>query len=235
MSKAFDCSLPHFLSYDNLIDMRYAIFSDIHNDAIALSTVLTHTNDQKVDAYFCLGDVGIDECVDMVRAVNAPTIFGNWEASNWRYLSPENQKWVLNLPSNLKMKQFWLTHAALTWPPKLATLADLNEDPYFIPRSKLFPYLHVESDILWETIATLSEANIPLMFHGHTHRQVAWRFTGDNQLQRLVQENVQLYDGETLIVGVGSVGRPVDGPDPAYAIYDEASGVIEMIRVNKAE
>jgi hypothetical protein len=24
-----------------------------------------------------------------------------------------------------------------------------------------------------------------LMFHGHTHRQMAWRFTSDNQLQRL--------------------------------------------------
>jgi len=212
--------------------MRYAIFSDIHNDTTALSTVLSHAKTQKVDAYFCLGDVGIDECVNMVRAVNAPTIFGNWETSNWRYLSPENQRWALNMPAIIKKDQFWLTHAAPIWPPHLATLADLNKDPYFIPRSKQFPYLHIESDALWESISTLTEANIPLMFHGHTHRQMAWRFTGDNQFQRLSQQSIELNSGDTLIVGVGSVGRPVDGPGAAYVIYDDTASLIEMIRVH---
>ena len=231
MSKAFDCSLPHLLSYDTLMSMRYAIFSDIHNEAYALSKILNHAKTQRVDAYCCLGDVGINECVNMVRAVEAPTIFGNWEAANWQYLSPENQKWALNLPAILKSNQFWLTHAAPNWPPKLTTLADLNENPHLIPRSKLFPYLHIESEALWETISTLTEANIPLMFHGHTHRQMAWQFTKDNHLQQLSQQIIHLNSDDILIVGVGSVGHPLDRPGAAYVIYDEEAGLIELIRV----
>ena len=104
--------------------MRYAIFSDIHNETSALSAVLSHAQSQQAEAFFCLGDVGIDACVNSVRMVDAPTVFGNWEAANWRYLSPKNQKWALALPSMRKEARFWLTHAAPFWPPKLATLAD---------------------------------------------------------------------------------------------------------------
>ncbi len=71
--------------------MRYAIFSDIHNNSTALVAVLRHAAQQQVDGYFCLGDVGIDKCVNLIRGVNALTVFGNWEVSGWRHLSPENQ------------------------------------------------------------------------------------------------------------------------------------------------
>jgi predicted phosphodiesterase len=75
--------------------MRYAIFSDIHNHTIALEAVLRHAGRQQIDRYFCLGDVGVDECVDLVRNVGALTVFGNWEVSGWRYLSPENRAYHL--------------------------------------------------------------------------------------------------------------------------------------------
>lgn len=211
--------------------MRYAIFSDIHNHTMALSNVLRHAGPLGIDRYFCLGDVGIDSCVDLVRDVGAPTVFGNWEVSGWRHLSSKNQEWALDLPPIRKENGFWLTHASFFWPQHLATLADLNADRHSIPLSKLFPYFHYESEALWETIALLTEANIPLMFHGHTHRQMAWRFTPDNQLQRIVRPSIQLQPGDTLIVGVGSVGRPTDGPGAAYAIYDDQTGQIDMVRV----
>lgn len=212
--------------------MRYAIFSDIHNESAALALILKHAGTQQVDAYFCLGDVGIDACVNQVRDVGVPTVFGNWEASNWRYLSSENQKWALNLPAILKLKNIWLTHAAPFWPDGVATLVDLIQDPYRIPRSRLFPYLHVESELLWEVLAMLGEANVPLLFHGHTHRQMAWQFTGDNQLKRLSgARTIQLTPDDTLIVGVGSVGRPLDSSSASYVIYDDEAGVVELIRV----
>ena len=211
--------------------MRYAIFSDIHNHTTALQTVLHHAGQQQVDGYFCLGDVGIDECVDLVRAVAAPTVFGNWEVSGWRYLSPENQRWVLALPPIRREKQFWLTHAALLWPTKLATLADLKADRHNVLISTLFPYFHHESEALWQTIAALTETNIPLLFHGHTHRQLAWRFTADNQLKKIHQPTITLQPGETWLVGVGSVGHPLDGPSPSYVIVDDEAMCVDMIRV----
>lgn len=209
--------------------MRYAIFSDIHNEAAALASVLRHAGQQRVDGYFCLGDVGIDDCVKLVREVGAPAVFGNWEVSGWRYLSPENQDWVLRLPPVRREPGFWLTHAALAWPPELATLADLNANRRRASMSSLFPYLHYESDVLWQTMAALTAANMPLMFHGHTHRQLAWRFTANNQLQKMGRGTVDLRPGETLIVGVGSVGRPLDGPGAAYVIYDDEVGRVEMV------
>jgi diadenosine tetraphosphatase ApaH/serine/threonine PP2A family protein phosphatase len=69
------------------------------------------------------------------------------------------------------------------------------------------------------------------MFHGHTHRQMAWRFTGDNHLQQLGHRPIALRPGDTVIVGVGSVGRPLDGPGAAYVIYDDEVQHVEMVWV----
>lgn len=211
--------------------MRYGIFADVHNHTTALAEMLDHARQQQLDGYFCLGDVGIDECVNLVRQTGAPTVFGNWEVSGWRYLAPDNQQWALQLPPIHRADDFWLTHAALLWPDSLATLADLQTKRYQTPMARLFPYLHHESEALWETIATLVEAGVPLMFHGHTHRQLAWRFSVDNQLRQAGQRTLSLEPGETLIVGVGSVGSPLDGSRPSYVIYDDERKQVEMIRV----
>lgn len=211
--------------------MRYAIFSDIHNNATALAAVLNHAGMQQVDGYFCLGDVGVDACVNMVRQINAPTVFGNWEVGGWRYLSAENQAWALNLPPIRREEQFWLTHAAPLWPAHIITLADLHADRRAAPMPRLFPYLHHESQAMWDTLALLAEANVAVLFHGHTHRQLGWRFTADNRLQKLLHGPLTLRGGETWLVGVGSVGRPVDGPKAAYAIFDTEAGQIDLVRV----
>jgi len=211
--------------------MRFGIFADIHNHTAALAEMLHHARQQRIDGYFCLGDVGIDECVNLVRQTGAPTVFGNWEVSGWRYLSTNNQQWALQLPPIHRETGFWLTHAALLWPDNLATLADLQTNRHQAPMARLFPYLHHESEALWETIATLTKASVPLMFHGHTHHQMAWRFSANNELRQTDQRNFCLKPDETLIVGVGSVGRPLDGPRPSYVIYDDQTKQVEMVRV----
>ncbi len=211
--------------------MRYAIFSDVHNHTDALKQVINDAQTRAVDAFYCLGDVGIDACVNLVREINAPTVFGNWEASNWRYLSPENRQWVLNLPPVIRDERFWLTHAAPFWPPPIKTLADLHSNAHIRVKGNLFPYLHYEENSLWECIALLTEAKVPLMFHGHTHRQLVWQFTNDNRLLRLHKPTVELAAGTTLIVGVGSVGRPMDRPGAAYVIFDAGTNLIELARL----
>lgn len=211
--------------------MRYAIFSDIHSHAKALEKVLDHARQQVVDSCFCLGDVGVDDCIALVREAGAPTVFGNWEVSGWAHLSPDNQQWALALPPVRKERNFWLTHATPLWPDRLCCLADLNANRHSVPMSRLFPYLHFESSILWDIMGSLTQAGISLMFHGHTHRQIAWRFTADNHLQKLTHQLITLRPGDTLIVGVGSVGRPEDGPGAAYVIYDDEVGQVQMIRI----
>jgi diadenosine tetraphosphatase ApaH/serine/threonine PP2A family protein phosphatase len=95
----------------------------------------------------------------------------------------------------------------------------------------LIRYLHFESPALWEIIGSLAQAGVSLMFHGHTHRQMAWRFTADNHLQRLTRRAILLRPDDTLVVGVGSVGRPEDGPGAAYVIYDDELRQVELLRI----
>lgn len=210
--------------------MRYAIFSDVHNHAAALAAVLQHAQQQGVDGYYCLGDIGIDSCVELTRSVNAATVFGNWEVSNWQRLSPKNRGWVLSLPPQRKMERFWLTHAAPFWPEPLTSLNDVISHRHDLSFSRLFSYLHQESEELWDSIALLTAAGIPLMFHGHTHRQLIWRFTNDNQLQNSTQPKIKIKTSDTLIIGVGSVGQPLDGPS-SYVIYDDEVQEVELVRV----
>ncbi len=214
--------------------MRYALFSDIHNDAPALEAVLAHARQQGVDAFICLGDVGVDDCASLARQVSMAAVFGNWEAAHWRQLSGDNRRWTLSLPPVVRLSGFWVTHAAPLWPPELASLADLDRSRGQVSLSRLFPYLTHESDALWQTLALLAEAGVPLLFHGHTHRQAVWRFSRDNRLARLGPTAVSLSPGDILVVGVGSVGRPLDGPAPAYAIFDAASGRVDFHRVRHA-
>jgi predicted phosphodiesterase len=211
--------------------MRYAIFSDVHNHTQALRQVLADARQRDVSAFFCLGDIGIDECVDIIRESDIPTVFGNWEASNWKHLSPKNQGWILARPPIIRKDGFWLTHAGPFWPNRINSLEDLNNSSHISVKGSLFPYLHFEGDSLWETIALLIDTKIPLMFHGHSHRQLAWRFTRTNKLQRLHPQDFVLVPGETYVVGVGSVGRPLDGPGASYVIYDAAATRVEMLRL----
>ena len=211
--------------------MKYAIFSDIHSRTEALQQALADARSRLVDAMFCLGDVGVDSCVDLLRQADVPTVFGNWEVSNWRHLSAGNCEWAMRLPPMRKLDGFWLTHAGPFWPPKIKTLADLESDRPVWTRGNLFPYLHFEKDSLWKTIALLTEMQVPLMFHGHTHRQLGWRFTRSNKLQRLSGPDIELLPGETYVIGVGSVGRPQDGPGVCYALFDSDARVVSLLRL----
>ena len=215
--------------------MRYAIFSDVHDHTQALTRILRHASQQQVDKYFCLGDmggIGTDGCVTQIREMNITTVFGNWEVFTWHHYSPENQEWVLKLAPVHKESHFWLTHATPLWHENVVTLADLKKERYNIaPISRLFPYLHQDSTALWRTMSALRGANVPLLFHGHTHCQITWRLTRNNNLQKLTRRTITLATDETFIVGVGSVGRSEDDPKPSYVIYDEGIATIEMIRV----
>ena len=211
--------------------MRYAIFSDIHDNAPALAAVLAHAQSQRIDVCFCLGDVGGDPCVELVRQAGAVTVFGNWEAAHWRSLGEANREWVLSLPPTLKEPSFWLTHAAPFWPPAIKTLADFTANRHRSTKGNLFPYLHYEQDSLWQAIALLIEERVSLLFHGHTHRQLVWHFTADNRLQRVQKNVVSLTPGETYIVGVGSVGLPADGPGACYLVFDDGTQTLELYRV----
>lgn len=213
--------------------MRHAIFSDIHNHLQALKAVLHHTDQQQIDRYFCLGDIGDlgkNTCVTIIREMDIATVFGNWEAFVWHHYTLENQQWILNLPPILKQDNFWLTHAAPLWPPDIQTLEDLDPQYFWDTRAQLFPYLHYESAYLWQSFKKLNDAQVPLLFHGHTHIQMGWRKCND-QIEQVREPVITLTDNELVIIGVGSVGEPKDSSNPAYVIYDDETKTVEMVKV----
>jgi len=209
--------------------MRYAIFSDIHNNDHALSRVLRDAYQRHIDAYFCLGDTGTDPSVQLVRSVNAASVFGNWEVSGWRHLSPQFQQQVLALPPMRKFDDFWISHAAPTWPDPVTSLQQFLQNRRSI--SSVFPYYVRESDELWQAFSELLNNNIPLFFHGHTHQQIMWTLTPDNDLKKSRPQEVNLAPENTYILGVGSVGQPKDSAYPSYVVFDSTDRRVEFIRI----
>lgn len=210
--------------------MRYAIFSDVHNNDRALSQVLHHAHQRNIDACLCLGDTGTDPSVQLVRGANAESVFGNWEVSGWRYLSPQLQQQALDLPPMRKYDNFWISHAAPTWPDSVTSLQQFITNRSSI--SSVFPYYVRESNELWQAFSELLNANIPLLFHGHTHQQIVWALTPDNDLKQSRPQELILVPGNTYIVGVGSVGQPKDSAYPSYVVFDTHTQRVEFIRVS---
>jgi len=213
--------------------MRYAIFSDIHNHSAALDAALQDAAGRAIDVYLCLGDVGIDSCVHLVRNVGAETVFGNWEVSGWRTLSPANQAWALQLPPMRTYDGFWISHAAPTWPKNISSLEKFLKARHQLGMSKQFPYYIGQSTALWDAFSELLTAQIPLLFHGHTHRQVVWELSPTNLLNKKPPADFSLAGGYAYVVGVGSVGQPRDLPGPAYVVFDTATDQVEFIRLRR--
>jgi len=210
---------------------RYAIFSDIHNHSQALAAMLGDAGARQVDGYVCLGDIGIDSCVDQVRGVGAEAVFGNWELSGWRGLAPANQRWAGQLPPLRRYAGFWVSHAAPTWPSEIDTLTAYLRERHRLGFQTLFPYYLQADDTLWRAFAALLEAKVPLLFHGHTHRQIVWTLTPDNDITRSPGRDFTLTAGHSYVIGVGSVGQPRDSASPSYVIFDSITLRVQFVRL----
>jgi predicted phosphodiesterase len=103
--------------------MRLGIFSDVHANLEALYAVIEAYKSERIDRYYCLGDVvgygaNPNECTNIVREVAELTILGNHDAAvagrmDYSYyyeaarhaldahaqsLTPDNMAWLRGLP-----------------------------------------------------------------------------------------------------------------------------------------
>lgn len=208
--------------------MRYAIFSDIHGDQLALARVLTDARRQDAQAILCLGDIGSDACLDRLRQARADLVFGNWEVSQWGNLRQDNQTLVRSLPPSLAGDSFLAVHAVPWRPDGLSNVEDFMD---YILRQRvkwqaLFPYLNRDEDARWRAVVELENTGRGVLFHGHTHVQMAYRAAPNGRMARLRQREFILETQARYIVGVGSVGRPEDGPGPKYVLYDDGAASV---------
>src|SRR5689334_15416715 len=121
--------------------MKFAILADIHSNLEALQAVLEHAKQQARTDYAFLGDfVGYradpKACLDIVRAMEAPCVKGNHDeycaaglpldgfnpnaakVVDWtrRQLTPDDRRWLQNLPYVRQVGDFTIVHATLDAP-----------------------------------------------------------------------------------------------------------------------
>ena len=214
--------------------MKYAIISDIHANIEALNVTLETIKDIAVDRTICLGDVvgynaSPNECVDIVRDLDIPTICGNHDAvacgieEPWGFnpvalaaalwtreaLTDDNLEWLKNLPDTQQFEGFLAVHGA-----------PANRDTYLFAWEDILPHVpHVE------------ETGCRLCFFGHTH--CPGIFSSDGLYT--VDDDSRFYLGEEKIffVNPGSVGQPRDGdPRAAFGLLDTETQEFELIRVD---
>lgn len=210
--------------------MRYAILSDIHSNSLALERVLADAKLQRAEAILSLGDVGYDTCLDRLHQVGADLVFGNWEVANWGYLHNDNQARVQSLPPMLVGESFLAVHAAPWWPEGLSNVKDFMNYifKHNVKWQELFPYLDRSEDARWQAVAKLKETGRHVLFYGHTHVQMAHRVGPTGHMLILGHPEFTLDRRAYYIIGVGSVGRPEDGPAPRYVLYDDEMAFVHL-------
>lgn len=213
--------------------LKYAIISDVHANIDALTPVLDAISEFGVDQIVCLGDVvgynaTPNECADILREREIPTILGNHDAvacgleEPWGFnpvalsaaiwtrdhLSEANLEWLRGLPDALNFGDFIAVHGA----PK-------NHNTYLFSWEDILPHLYY-----------LEEQHVKTCFMGHTHTPGI--FAADGVYAVDEDSRFCLGDQKSFFVNPGSVGQPRDGDSrAAFGLMDTQTRVFEQVRV----
>jgi predicted phosphodiesterase len=197
-----------------VVDMRYAIISDIHSNAAALEAVLSDIEKMRVGRTVCLGDIvgyGAEPgmCIAKVRELGSEVVLGNHDSAA-----------VGDTPIeyfNLYAKE------AVLW--TAGRLAD-DEKDYILAEPKQWGYV---MDLL-SARDCFRFLRKKLCFIGHSHLPVI--FQEKEKITYSMDGEVGIEDGARYIINVGSVGQPRDGdPRASYGIYDAEEKRVEIRRV----
>ena len=216
--------------------MVYAIISDVHANAIALSAVLEDARRCGAKKLLCLGDVvgygpEPESTVSTIRARAAFTLAGNHDdavagrldpsdfidlaadavARHREALSDENLAWLKSLPYIYNGKSFLCAHGDFTSP-------------------KTFEYVSDEQ----EATANFAATKAQLMFVGHSHVPGIFLTGASGKVYSLPPTDFTLEDGKRYIVNPGSVGYPrTNGNvcESTYVLYDDAEKTVSFRRL----
>jgi predicted phosphodiesterase len=215
----------------------WALVSDVHGRGDRLARVLADLQVQRAERILALGDIAAPAAIALLDRAGALCVFGNWEASGLRGLPPPYRSWVARWPALLHMDGFLAGHATPVWPANLG-IGGVVE--YLRARNlhwtQLFPSLQHSESSRAAAFKALGESGTNVFLHGHTHTQEAWQLCEDQSPRRIeytaVQNGVlELGEGESWLVGVGSVGDPHDGAGAHYALYDSSARRLTWRRV----
>ena len=216
--------------------MVYAIISDVHANAIALSAVLEDARRCGAKKLLCLGDVvgygpKPESTVSTIRARAAFTLAGNHDdavagrldpsdfidlaadavSRHREALSEENLAWLKSLPYTYNGKSFLCAHGDFTSP-------------------RTFEYVSDEQ----EAAANFAATKAQLMFVGHSHVPGIFLTGASGKVYSLPPTDFTLEDGKRYIVNPGSIGYPrTNGNicESTYVLYDDTEKTVSFRRL----
>jgi predicted phosphodiesterase len=212
--------------------MRALIISDIHANANALDSVLSHAG--QVDAIWCLGDVvgyGPDpnECIERLQALaNLTCLQGNHDAAATGKLALEG--FNVDARASIEWMQKQLTADSLAFLQGLQPRTEVNGVTlaHASPRQPILEYL-LDTYAAAENFGAF---NTDFCFVGHTHAPVIFQQREHAVDLTIPEANTSLALQARSIANPGSVGQPRDrDPRAAFAIYDDQGSGWDYRRV----
>ncbi|MFN8489245.1 MAG: metallophosphoesterase family protein [Caldilineaceae bacterium] len=223
--------------------MRFAIFSDLHDNYAALLRVLADAEQQRAEQLIFLGDAGRDpHLLSELQQRGVACTFGNWEVSGLRHLAAPLADWVGAWSATILRGEAIFCHATPDMPAVVTNTVTAGQMmANGISWSTLFPRLNRNEQARWNALAALETTNLRVAFHGHTHIQMVWAWQADQAGQRQLRSfteptefDLEAGPGEMptrYLIGVGSAGQPDDGPQLRYALYDDQTQCVMLRRL----
>lgn len=211
------------------INMRIALFSDIHANLPALEACLKSIEEQKADAVYCLGDlVGYNiwpnEVIEEIRKRGIPTIAGNYDQGigltsddcGCAYKTePEREMGKISISYTNSIVKPGERNYLRSLPAHIRVDFHLNNDKLNLlfvhgsPR-KINEYLFEDRDEK-SFLRIMEQADADIMCFGHTHKpfhRILTTIADDNPYYRHA-------------INIGSVGKPKDGnPKGCFIILE---------------
>lgn len=213
--------------------MIIALFSDIHSNLEALTSVLKEFKSIVPDKYVLIGDIAgyaanPKECIEIVKSINPITVSGNHDFAmaglygmeyfndnakcsiNWTkgILTDEEKNYLGSMPLLYEDKNFTAVHGSLNSPEE-------------------FNYIFYYTDAK-ETFRLMKN---DICFVAHTHRPEIFS-EGGNAPAYSGNKKIKLDKNKKYIINIGSIGQPRDGdPRASYALFDTKNYTIEIRRV----
>ncbi|MCA9529057.1 MAG: metallophosphoesterase family protein [Myxococcales bacterium] len=218
--------------------MRIGVFSDVHANIEALSAVMEAYESERIDRYYCLGDVvgygaSPNECIDVVRRVADVTILGNHDAAvagrmdYSYYYQAARHALDLHAHALTQDNMAWLQALPYTYPVPDAPLLLCHGSPL---RIEEFEYIFAPDQAreclsIWDELGELT-------LIGHSHLCKVFALTQSGRVDELPADVVHLEPGVKYIASVGSVGQPRDYDNRAsYTVFDTDAMTFEFKRV----
>lgn len=216
--------------------MKYLIFSDVHGNLEALTTVLEQIDVYHPDKVICLGDVvgygpNPNECVQQVHQRAHTTIMGNHDHA------------VLGLTDISYFNQY--AKLAVLWTRQVlteehykilqkASLSVVDDQILFVHSTPLHPE---RWDYIFNPLEGqyyLQHLDAHICFIGHSHQPLFFQKDAEGQIifDRKFSFSLPIEDDSQYIINVGSVGQPRDGnPDASFAVYDTDARTVQVKRL----